>query len=131
VIVSAKDPNHMSAPRFANIEDFLASLDPVKAKTARAIIDAILVEFPETEAKIAWNVPHITLGKQYVFGLSAAKNHLTLNPWSNRVMDDFRPQLEQSFVVLKTTFQVPVDWDVDRTLLADLVRARLAELDAA
>jgi uncharacterized protein YdhG (YjbR/CyaY superfamily) len=121
----------MSAPRFANIEDFLASLDLVKAKTARAIIDAILVEFPETEAIIAWNVPHITLGKNYVFGLSAAKNHLTLNPGSTQVMDDFRSRLEHSFVVLKTTFQVPVDWDVDRTLLADLIRARLAELNAA
>jgi hypothetical protein len=28
-------------------------------------------------------------------------------------------------------FQVPVDWEVDRELLADLVRARMAEVDAA
>jgi hypothetical protein len=26
---------------------------------------------------------------------------------------------------------VPVDWEVDRELLADLVRARMAEVDAA
>jgi uncharacterized protein YdhG (YjbR/CyaY superfamily) len=121
----------MSAPRFASIEDYLASLDPVKAGTARAIIDTILAEFPESEATIAWNVPHIKRGKDYVFGLFAAQKHLTLNPWSEQVLDAFRTRLEKSFVVAKTTFQVPVDWEVDRALLADLVRARLAELDSA
>lgn len=51
-----------------------------------------------------------------------------LNPWSAQVLELFRPRLEQSFVVLKTTFHVPEDWDVDQQLLADLVRARIAEL---
>lgn len=119
----------MSPSHFTSVDGYLASFDSVKAGTMRAIIDTVLTEFPETESKIAWNVPHITLGKDYVFGLSAAKNHLTLNPWSDDVLNAFRPRLEQSFVVLKSTFQVPVDWEVDRALLADLVRARLAELD--
>jgi hypothetical protein len=46
-------------------------------------------------------------------------------------LNDFRPRLEPQYVVLQSVFQVPVDWDVDRALLADLVRARMAELDAA
>ena|SRR5215207_3640856 len=121
----------MSAPRFASVEDYLASLDAVKAGTAHAIINTILTEFPETEAVIAWNVPQIELGNKYVFGLSASKNHLSLNPWSEQVLNEFRPRLEPSYVVLQSVFHVPVDWEVDRALLADLVRARLAELDAA
>ena len=120
----------MSAARFASVEDYLASLDPVKARTARAILDCILTAFPETEETIAWNVPQIKRGKEYVFGLSAAKEHLTLNPWSDEVLNDFRARLEKSFVVLKSTFHVPVDWDVDPALLSALVRARLAELDS-
>ncbi len=121
----------MSAPRFASIDDYLASLDAVRAETARGIIDTIVTAFPETEAVIAWNVPQIKLGKAYVFGLFAGKKHLSLNPWSEAVLEEFRPRLEASFTVLKTTFQVPVDWDVDGDLLADLVRARIAELNAA
>ena len=121
----------MSSPRFASIEDYLATLDAIKAETMGFIIDAILTEFPETDAVIAWNVPQIKRGTEYVFGMSAAKHHLTLNPWSGQVLEAFRPRLEQSFVVLKTTFHVPVDWEVDRVLLADLVRARMAELDDA
>ena len=121
----------MPAKRFSSVDDYLASLDPVKAETARTVIDAILTDFPDTDVKLAWNVPQIHRGKDYVFGLSAAKNHLSLNPWSEQVLNDFRPRLEQHFVVLQSVFQVPVDWEVDRGLLADLVRARMAELDAA
>jgi uncharacterized protein YdhG (YjbR/CyaY superfamily) len=121
----------MSPSRYETVDDYLATVDPVKAATMRSIIDAILTEFPETEVKLAWNVPQIHRGKDYLFGLSAAKNHLSLNPWSEQVIDDFRPRLEQSYVVLQSIFQVPVDWAIDRGLLEDLVRARLAELDAA
>jgi hypothetical protein len=33
------------------------------------------------------------------------------------------------FVLFKNCFQIPVDWEIDRELGKDLVRARLAELD--
>jgi hypothetical protein len=32
------------------------------------------------------------------------------------------------FVVMKNCFQIPVDWEIDRKLVKDLVQARLAEL---
>jgi uncharacterized protein YdhG (YjbR/CyaY superfamily) len=121
----------MAAPRFKSVDDYLASLDPDKAGTMRSIIHLILTEFPETEVKLAWNVPQIHRGKEYVFGLSAAKNHVSLNPWSDQVLNTFRPQLEPSYVVLQSIFQVPVDWEIDRGLITDMVRARIAELDAA
>jgi uncharacterized protein YdhG (YjbR/CyaY superfamily) len=119
----------LSAARFTSVDDYFDSLEPEKSATMRAIVELILTEFPETEVKLAWNVPQIHLGKEYVFGLSAAKNHISLNPWSEQVLNDFRPRLEPTYVVLQSIFQVPVDWQVDRELITDLVRARLAELD--
>ena len=118
------------ASRFNSVEDYLASLDVAKAKTIRAVIDLILTQFPELEVKISWNVPQIHLDGQYVFGLSALKNHLALAPWSARVIDGFRARLEK-YVVRKNLFQIPVDWELDEALLKDLVRARLAELDGS
>lgn len=119
----------MSTSRFASVDDYLASLDPVKAKTVSAIIDTILTNIPETSTKLAWNVPQFQYKGKYVGGASAAKNHVSFNPWSEAVLSDFRPRLEaDGYTVLQSLFQVPVDWDVDQPLITDMVRARIAEL---
>jgi uncharacterized protein len=118
----------MSSQKFNTVEEYLVSLDPVKAGTVRAVIDLILAEFPGLETKISWNVPQIHRNGKYVAGIVAFKDHLTFAPWSQRVLDDFRPRL-QKYVTFKGCFQLPVDWEIDRELLRDMVKARLAELE--
>ena len=118
----------MSSPRFNSVEEYLTSVDPAKERTLRSVIDLILAEFPELESKISWNVPTIHRNGKYVFGVCAYKHHLTLAPWSPRVIEDFKVRLGK-FVVWKNCFQIPVDWKIDRKLVKALVRARLEELD--
>ena len=120
----------MSPSRYSSVDDYLASLAPTKARTLRSVIGFILDEFPELEPKIAWNVPQIQRDGEYVFGVSSLKDHLDLAPWSADVIDAFRGRLaHEGYVVRKNLFQVPDDWELDRALVRDLVRARLAELD--
>jgi uncharacterized protein YdhG (YjbR/CyaY superfamily) len=114
--------------KFNSVEDYLASLDPTKESTLRSIIDLILAKFPELEAKISWNVPTLRRNGKYVVGVCAYRNHLTFSPWSPRVIEEFKARLGK-FVVFRNCFQIPVDWQIDRELVKDLVRARLAELD--
>jgi len=116
------------SPRFSSVEDYLASQDPTKARSLRSVIDLILAEFPELESKISWNAPTVHRNGKYVAGICAYKNHLTFAPWSPRVIEDSKVRLGK-FVVWKNCFQIPVDWEIDRELVKDLVRARLAELD--
>jgi uncharacterized protein YdhG (YjbR/CyaY superfamily) len=118
----------MKPPRFNSVEEYLASVDPVKERTLRSVIDLILAEFPELESKISWNVPTIHRNGKYVAAICAYKRHLTFSAWSPRVIEDFKVRLGK-FVVMKNCFQIPVDWEIDRELVKDLVRARLAELD--
>jgi len=118
----------MNPKKIESVEDYLASLDPVKESTIRSVIDFILTQFPELECKIAWNVPQIHRQGKYVVGICAYKRHLTFAPWSPSIIEDFQERLEK-FVVFKNCFQIPVDWEIDEELVADLVRARLAELD--
>lgn len=118
----------MKSPRFNSVEEYLASVDPTKERTLRSIIDLILAEFPELESKISWNVPTIHRNGKYVVGVCAYKRHLTFSPWSPRVIEALKVRLGK-FVVFKNCFQIPVDWKIDRKLVKDLVRARLAELD--
>ena len=137
----------MKSPRFNSVEEYLASLESelstaslrpdghsTKARTLRSVIDFILAEFPELESKISWNVPTIHRKGKYVAGICAYKHHLTFSAWSPRVIEDFKGPSRTGgrlgkFVVWKNCFQIPVDWKIDRKLVKDLVRARLAELD--
>ena len=124
-----RQPSSRKRPTFKSVEDYLDSLnDPTKADTIRSVVDFILSEFPQLESKISWNVPTIHRNGKYVAGIAAYKNHLTFSPWSPRVIKDFKARLGR-FVLFKTCFQIPVDWKIDRELVKDLVRARLAELD--
>ncbi len=118
----------MSSPRFSSVEDYFTSLDPTKGETLTSLFDLILGEFPELESKISWNVPTVHRNGEYVFGAAAYKNHLSVSPWSSQVIEDFTPRLD-GYVLLQKGFQIPVDWAIDRDLVTDLVRARLAELD--
>lgn len=120
----------MTSNKFSSVEDYFFALDSTKGNTLREVVGVILKNFPELESKLAWNVPQICRGNDYVFGVSALKNHLALAPWSTEVMEAFKARLEtDGYVVKKNLFQVPSDWTIDKTLLIDLVKARLAELD--
>jgi uncharacterized protein len=118
----------LTTPKFNSVEEYLTSLDPVKERTLRSIIDLILTEFPELESKLAWNVPQIHRDGKYIAGFAAFKNHLSFSAWSPHVLEDFKARLGK-FVVKQNLFQIPVDWEIDRELIMDLVRARLAELE--
>jgi len=116
-----------STQRFNTPSDYYKRLDPKQAKTIRAIFKAITTKYPELELVIAWNQPMLRIGKDYIFGISAAKNHILLAPWSKDVLEKFAPKMKD-LDVKKKTIGVPNDWSVDEKLLQALVKARLAEI---
>ena len=116
-----------TSKRFTKPEDYFASLAPGTARTARAIFDEIMQAHPELELVVAWNQLMLRASDgRYVLGLSAASNHILLNPFSERVLAAVEDDL-RDFGTLKRTFKVPVDWQVDAALLRRMVDARLAE----
>ncbi|AWR22065.1 MAG: DUF1801 domain-containing protein [Aurantimicrobium sp.] len=113
--------------KFENLDEYFASLDDTKAATLRRVLDVIATNFPDSSVKLAWNTPQIQIAGKYVFGMSAAKNHLSLAPWSEAAMSTFADRLS-AYETTKGLFKVPVDWDVDGALITDLIQARMAEL---
>ena len=115
------------ATKIENLEQYLETIAGVRAETVQAIIDAIQADYPEATVKIAWNVPQVQIGGEYVFGISAAKNHLILASWNPESLPNFAERLKD-YEVNKRTFRVPVDWTPDRALLRDMVLDRLQQL---
>ena len=106
--------------RFADPDAYFASLDTVKARTMRTIFASLCSDFPDLELVIAWNQPMLKHGKRYVFGASAAANHILIAPWDAAVLERLAPRLS-SYAVNKKTVRVPADWKVDTALLRDMV----------
>lgn len=117
----------MAGDRYANVDAYFDAQGEPKATTLRAIYAAITKAYPEAVIKLAWNVPQVQIDGKYIFGADAAKNHISVSPWSDAVMADFDSRLT-AYTRTKGLFRVPVDWDVDTELITDLVAARLAEL---
>ena len=115
-----------SAARFSSVSDYYKSLDPKQAKLVKAIFAAIKKKHPKLTLVIAWNQPMLKLGDHYVFGVSTAKNHILFAPWSQEVLEKFRPKMAD-LDVKKKTISVPNDWKVDEKLLQAMVKARIAE----
>lgn len=114
--------------RFKNPAEYFANADPTAAATMKAAFAAISKAHPGLTLVIAWNHPMLrTADGQYVIGMSAAKRHLLINPFSGAVLDRLADELSD-YEMNKATFKVPLDWKVDPKLLRALVAARLAEL---
>jgi uncharacterized protein YdhG (YjbR/CyaY superfamily) len=106
---------------------YYKTIDPQQAKTIRAIFKLITAKHPKLEYVIAWNQPMVRIGTAYIFGMSASKNHISFNPFSKDVLDQFIDEMED-LRVSKHTVAVPNDWKVNEKLILKLVKARLAEI---
>ena len=113
--------------RHDSVDDLLDSLGPEHRDLIRRIFAAIMKKHPRLELVVAWNQPMLKCGKDYVIGVSAAKNHLTIGPWGDQPMTVFADDLA-GYDANKKSFRVPLDWKVDATLLNRLVKYRLDEI---
>lgn len=116
----------MASP-FASIDEYFASIGEAQAGTIAAVIEVVQREHPDVEVKLAWNVPQLHLGRDYVMGLSCTVKHVSIAPWSKNVMAAFRSRLTE-YDPTENLFRVPIDWAIDDELIRDIVDARLSEL---
>ena len=110
--------------RVDTVEAYISALPDTQQMTVRAVFTLIADTFPELEQVIAWNQPMVREGKRYLFGMSAAKNHLLIAPFNSDVLD----ALESQLVGLKRnkkTVQVPNDWEIDESLIIEMIGRQL------
>ncbi len=116
-----------TAKRFETPAEYYETIDPEQAKTMRKIFSIIQKVHPKTELVIAWNQPMLKLGKDYIFGMTVAKNHILMAPWSTDVLESFQDRLKH-LDLKKKTIGVPNNWKVEQDLIVDMVNARIAEI---
>lgn len=116
-----------SSKRYETPAQYFKSIDPVQAKTVKAIFKAIQSKYPELELVIAWNQPMVRVGKEYIFGVSVSKNHISIAPWNQDVLKKYTPKFSE-YRVNKKTIALPSDWVVDVKLIQAIIKDSLAAL---
>jgi len=111
--------------RYEDLDGYLSEHTAEKQVLVRRIFAVIVNAFQDLEQVIAWNQPMVKLGKDYIFGLSVAKNHVLIAPFNPIVLEEFLPRLA-GLNLNKKTIQVPLDWVVDEQMLVDMVGRGIA-----
>jgi hypothetical protein len=73
----------LSARRHETPADYYKTIKPEQAKTMKKIFKTIKDQYPKVEPVIAWNQPMLKLGDDYIFGISASTNHMSMSFWSD------------------------------------------------
>jgi uncharacterized protein YdhG (YjbR/CyaY superfamily) len=114
----------MSSRRHETPADYFKTIKPEQAKTIKKIFKAIQDKFPKLELVIAWNQPMLKIGDTYIFGISAATNHINIAPWDQDVLKEFTPYFAE-YRVTKKTIALPNDWVVDEKILQKMIKASI------
>ena len=116
-----------SSKRFDTPAEYFKTVTPTQAKTMKAIFKAMTSKYPQLELVVAWNQPMLKYEKHYIFGISAATNHILIAPWNQDVLKKYAPKFKE-FKVNKKTIALPNDWAVDAKLLQAIAKESLAAL---
>lgn len=116
-----------SSKRFETPAEFFKTITPQQAKTMKAIFKAITSKYPQLELVVAWNQPMLKFEKHYIFGCSAATNHILFAPWNQDVLKKYTPKFKD-YKVNKKTIALPNDWEVDVKVLQAMAKDSLAAI---
>jgi uncharacterized protein YdhG (YjbR/CyaY superfamily) len=116
--------------RSAEIDAFLAGLADEMREPLEALRRAIATAAPEAVEGIAYGVPAFRYRGRPLVSFGAGKHHCAFYVQSPAVMDAHRDELS-AYDTAKGTIRFPPDDPLPAALVTKLVKARMAETDAA
>jgi uncharacterized protein YdhG (YjbR/CyaY superfamily) len=110
------------------MDDYLQEL-PTEQGAALARVRALVEQVvPEAEEGRSYGMPAYLYGGRPLLGFRAAKQHLSVFPFSPEAVDAVRDRLG-GFDISKGTVRFSPDDPLPEDVLADMIRARKRELD--
>ena len=106
--------------KFANLEEFYASLPEDQRRAITRLVEFVASTHPELELVLAWNQPMFRLGKKYLVGFMPTKKHINLLTVSDDAVTHFAKELE-GFRHGTRSVSLPFDWEIDPELIAKLI----------
>lgn len=110
------------------LDDYLDALDEPARSALTRVRDLALVALPEAEQGTSYGIAVLKHAGKPLLGLLAARNHLSLYPFSADAVDQVRDRLD-GHVVSKGTVRFTPDHPIAEEVVLELVRLRAAEIE--
>jgi uncharacterized protein YdhG (YjbR/CyaY superfamily) len=111
----------------ATVEEYLAALPPDRRGAVKELRRTIRAAAPEAREAIAYSMPAMrSHGGQFLVSYAAYKNHYSLFPASDAVIEAGGDELEP-YLAGKGTIQFPADKPLPTALVTKIVKVRVAE----
>lgn len=112
------------------VDDYFESLEEATRLAYERVRGLALAEVPEAGQGTSYGMATLTYRGRPLLGFQAARNHLSIFPFSPAAIDTVRDQLAGS-AVSKGTLRFDPAHPLPSDVIRALVRSRAAEIDAA
>ena len=109
------------------MDDYFAGLDPAQRAAFEHIRHVVTGMVPEAEEGTSYGMAALTYRKKPLLGFLAVRNHLSIFPFSPKVIDAVRDRLE-GFALSKGTVRFTVDMPVPDDVVREIVSLRTKEI---
>ncbi len=113
-------------PTATSVEDYLAALPEERRSAVQELRRTIRAAAPEATELISYQMPAFRSHGQFLVSYAAFKNHYSLFPASEAVVDGLGEELER-YLSGKGTVRFPADEPIPTALVTRIVEIRFAE----
>jgi uncharacterized protein YdhG (YjbR/CyaY superfamily) len=116
--------------RVSAVDDYFGGLDASSRAAFEHIRSLVADMVPEAEQGTSYGMAALKYHQKPLLGFLAAKHHLSIFPFSSRVVDAVRGQLT-AFELSKGTIRFTADMPLPDEVVREIVRHRIDEIAGA
>jgi uncharacterized protein YdhG (YjbR/CyaY superfamily) len=116
--------------RVSAVDDYLSGLDVATRAAFEHIRNLVMDLVPEAEQGVSYGMATLKYQQKPLLAFLAAKHHLSIFPFSPKVVDSVREQLA-GFELSKGTIRFTLAKPLPDEIVRDLVRRRMDEIVGA
>jgi uncharacterized protein YdhG (YjbR/CyaY superfamily) len=112
------------------VDDYFGTLEPETRAAFERIRTSAAEIVPQTDQGSSYGMAALKYKNKGLLGFAAAKHHLSVFPFSSRVVDEVRDRLP-GFDLSKGTIRFTAEKPVPDDVVRDVVRLRVAKINSS
>jgi uncharacterized protein YdhG (YjbR/CyaY superfamily) len=113
--------------KYQDVDEYMGQLPDDRRAVMEQLRSTIRSAAPDATEAISYNMPAFRLGGRFLVSYEAFKNHYSLFPWSDSMVEELGEEMKP-YAVGKGTIRFPADQPIPIDLVARIVAIRNREV---